>query len=110
MWHEPFPAADLHLYSWIYHDWPPEKCRWLTQKSFESLPPGGRIIIHEMLYNDDKTGPFTVAACNIGMLWGTEGQEFSGRELSEMLSEAGFREIEVKPTWGYWSIVTGQKP
>ena len=25
----------------IYHDWPPEKCQFLTRKSFESLPPGG---------------------------------------------------------------------
>ena len=110
MWNESFPSADLYFYSMIYHDWPPEKCRLLTQKSFASLEPGGRIIIHEMLYNDEKTGPFTVAAYNIGMLWGTEGQQFSGRELSTMLSEAGFMDIEVKPTWGYWSIVTGRKP
>jgi hypothetical protein len=110
MWHESFPSADLHFYSMIYHDWPPEKCQWLTQKSFESLEPEGRIVVHEMLYHDDKTGPFSVAAYNIVMLWGTEGQQFSGRELSEMLSEAGFMDIEVKPTWGYWSIVTGRKP
>jgi SAM-dependent methyltransferase len=110
MWNEPFPSADLHFYSMIYHDWPPEKCRLLTHKSFESLDPGGRIIIHEMLYHDDKTGPFTVAAYNIGILWGTEGQQYSGREVSTMLSEAGFTDIEVKPTFGYWSIVTGRKP
>ena len=94
----------------IYHDWPPEKCRWLTQKSFASVDPGGRIILHEILYHDDKTGPFTVAAYNIGMLWGTEGQQYSGAELAGMLREAGFTAIEVKPTQGYWSIVTGRKP
>lgn len=110
MWNESFPSADLHFYSMIYHDWLVEKGRFLTQKSFASLAPGGRIVIHEMLYNDEKTGPFTVATYNIGMLWGTEGQQFSGRELSTMLSEAGFTDIEVKPTWGYWSIVTGRKP
>jgi hypothetical protein len=27
-----------------------------------------------------------------------------------MLREAGFTDIEVKPTWGYWSLVTGRKP
>jgi hypothetical protein len=27
-----------------------------------------------------------------------------------MLTEAGFRRIEVKPTFGYWSVVTGVKP
>jgi hypothetical protein len=64
-----------------------------------------------MPYNDDKTGPFPVAAFNIVMLlWTTEGQHFSSRELSAVLAEAGFTDIEVKPTFGYWSIVTGRKP
>lgn len=110
MWQDPFPTADLHFYSMIYHDWPPEKCRFLTQKSFQSLEPSGRIIIHEMLYNEDKTGPFPVAAFNLMMLLWTEGQQYSGAELSAMLTEAGFRDIEVKPTFGYWSIVSGRKP
>ena len=111
MWNDPFPAADLHFHSMIYHDWAPEKCRILTRKSFESLESGGRIIIHEMLYHDEKTGPFPVAAFNIDMLLWLEGAEqYSGRELSAMLTEAGFTDIEVKPTFGYWSIVTGRKP
>ena len=110
MWQDPFPSTDLHFYSVIYHDWPPEKCQFLTRKSFESLEPGGRIIIHEMLYHDDKTGPFPVAAWNITMLLWCEGRQYSGCELSLMLTEAGFTDIEVKPTFGYWSIVTGRKP
>jgi len=110
MWQDPFPPADLHFYGQIYHDWPPEKCQWLTQKSFESLEAGGRIIIHEKLLNDDKTGPFAIAAFSISMLLWTEGQQYSGGELSAMLTAAGFTDIEVKPTSGYWSIVTGRKP
>lgn len=109
MWHDPFPEADMHFYSMIYHDWPLEKNRFLTKKSFESLKPGGRIIIHEMLYDDDMTGPFTVAAYNIGMLWCTEGEQYSGSELTAMLHEAGFTDIIVKRTFGYWGIVTGCK-
>jgi hypothetical protein len=56
-----------------------------------------------------RPGP-PVAASNIIMLLWCEGQQYSGGELSAMLSEAGFTDIEVKPTWGYWSIVTGLKP
>lgn len=110
MWHDPFPSADLHFYSNIYHDWPSEKGRFLSQKSFESLKPGGRIIIHEMLYDDDKTGPFTVAAFNIVMLFATEGEQYSGRELALMLTDAGFTDITVKRTFGYWGVITGRKP
>lgn len=110
MWSDPYPPADMHFYSDIFHDFTPDKCRFLTQKSFSSLPPGGRIIIHEMLYNMEKTNPFTVAGYNVSMLLWTEGQQFSGNELSHMLQEAGFEDIEVIPTFGYWHVVTGRKP
>ncbi len=109
-WEDPFPSADLHFYSLGYQNWPPEKCRVLTQKSFDSLKSGGRIIIHEWLYRDDKIGPPLAAAFNIVMLLWVTGKIYSGHELSTMLVEAGFTDIEVKPTSGYWSIVTGRKP
>ena len=28
MWRDPYPAADLHLYSNIFHDWPMDKNRF----------------------------------------------------------------------------------
>ena len=93
----------------IFHDWPPDRGRMLARKSFQSLPPGGRIVIHEMLFNNDRTGPFPVAAFNLDMLAAMPGQQYSKRELSTMLTEAGFRDIEVKPTFGYWSVLTGVK-
>ncbi|HEY7261140.1 MAG TPA: methyltransferase [Trebonia sp.] len=108
---DPFPKADLHFYSNIYHDWSREKGAFLTRKSFESLPAGGRIVVHEMLLDDDKAGPLTATGYNIGMLlWSVDGLQYSGRELAAMLAEAGFREIQTKPTFGYNSIVTGIKP
>ena len=111
MFGDPFPEADLHFYSDVYHDWSREKAVFLTRKSFESLPPGGRIVVHEMLFDDDKTGPFATAAFNITMLvWSVDGEQYSGRELSGMLADAGFQSIETKPTFGYHSIVTGIKP
>jgi len=110
MWTDPYPAADVHFYSMIYHDWPPEKCRFLTHKSFESLDPGGLILIHEMLYDDKKTGPVSAAAFSIDMLLWTMGRQYSGAELFEMLGSAGFVDIEVKPTFGYWNLVSGRKP
>ena len=56
MWHDPYPAADLHFYGMIFHDWPAEQCRFLARKSFEHLPAGGQILVHEMLFNDERTG------------------------------------------------------
>jgi hypothetical protein len=110
MWSDPFPLADLHFYSTVYNDWPSDKCSFLTAKSFNSLPPGGRLIIHGMLYNDEKTGPFAAAAFSMLMMGWTEGRSYSGAELSTMLADAGFTDITVHPAFGYYSLVTGIKP
>ena len=110
MWQDDFPPADLHFYADIFHDFSYEQCRFLAEKSFASLGAGGQIIIHEMLYNNDKAGPFTVAGYDISMLLWTEGQQFSGEELSAMLATAGFVDLRIIPTLGYWGIVTGRKP
>jgi hypothetical protein len=110
MWRDPLPAADLHFYSNIYHDWPPEKCRLLTGRSFDALPAGGRLIIHELLYDDDKSGPLEAAIYSTVMLLWTEGRQYSGAELAAMLGEAGFTGIEIKRSFGLWSIVTACKP
>lgn len=110
IWNDHWPSADLHFFSNIFHDWLQEKCNFLINKSFMNLEPGGRIIIHEMLYNDDKTGSFAPAAFSMVMMGWTEGKQYSGLELSEMLRNAGFDDIQVHPSFGYYSIVTGVKP
>ncbi len=110
IWSDHWPAADLHFFSNIYHDWAPEKCHFLTAKSFNSLESGGRIVIHEMLYNDQKTGPFAPAAFSMMMMGWTEGRQYSGQELTLMLTEIGFVDVQIHPAFGYYSIVTGCKP
>jgi hypothetical protein len=109
MWKDRFPEADVHFYSLVFHDWPEEKCRFLAKKSFDSLPRGGRIIIHEPLVNDDRIGPLAPALFSAIMLLWTEGRQYSGRELNEIVSGAGFAHVEVIKTFGYWGIVTGLK-
>jgi O-methyltransferase domain/Dimerisation domain len=110
MWVDPFPPADVHFYSNILHDWPADKNRFLVHKSFDALDPGGRIVIHEALLNDDKAGPFSVAAFSVAMVALTEGRQYSGQELRDILLEAGFTDINVTPTFAPYSIVTGAKP
>jgi hypothetical protein len=44
------------------------------------------------------------------MMGWTEGRSYSSAELSAMLADAGFNDIQVQPAFGYYSIVTGLKP
>jgi hypothetical protein len=111
MWDGAFPEADLHFYSNIFHDWSEDKGRLLAARSFERLPSDGRIILHEVLYDDDKRGPFGAAAYSMAMLgWSVDGKQYSGRELSTTLADAGFRDLQTSPAFGYHSLVVGRKP
>jgi len=110
MWKVPFPEADVHFYSQVLHDHPPDRCRWLIRKSFEALPSGGRILIHELLLDDDEGGPLPVATVGVAMLLLTQGQQFTAPQLRGMLEEAGFREVETLPTFGDWSLMSARKP
>lgn len=108
MWKDPFPPADLHFYSWVYYAYPLDKRRFLTRKSFESLPSGGRIIIHEMLYHDQRTETGDGVGEPLSLLLSKEGLAFE-QELSRILLEAGFVDVESMPSRGDWGIVTGRK-
>jgi O-methyltransferase domain len=110
MWNDAYPQADLHFYSQVYHDWPPEKCRFLTEKSFAALPSGGRIIIHELLLDSDKSGPLLPTLMAMVMLLWTEGRQYSDLELTELLHSVGFVQVRADRTLGSWGIVTGVKP
>jgi hypothetical protein len=107
LWDDPFPRADVHFYSNILHDWPPEKGRFLLEKSFAALAPGGRILLHEGLFDDDKSGPAVIAGYSVWMLALAEGQQYSGRELTEMLTNAGFRDIRITAACAPYSVVEG---
>jgi hypothetical protein len=110
MWKDLFPAADLHFYSQVFHDWTPEQCRFLTAKSFSALPSGGRLVVHELLLNADKSGPRLPTLMGMVMLLWTEGRQYSDAELIELLKSVGFGEVRAERTLGSWGIVTGIKP
>jgi acetylserotonin N-methyltransferase len=112
MFREDWPTGhDAHFLSNIFHDWSDTTCRLLAAKSFAALPPGGRIILHEMLMDDDGCGPAATAAFSILMLLGTRGRQYSLPELRGFMEEAGFTSVEAQQTGGgYYALVTAVKP
>lgn len=108
-WNCEFPNADIHFYSQIFHDWPEEKCQFLSDKSFKSMPKGGKIVIHEILIDDDKEGPFTPVAVSIAGLTWTEGKQYTGKEIRNILENSGFVNTRVISSFGYWGLIVGEK-
>ncbi len=110
MFVDPWPAADAVLLSQILHDWPPERCRALLEKARAALPPGGIVLIHEKLVDDDGAGPLANALVHLDMLVWTEGQQFSEAELRGLLAATGFSSVTRHATAGSWSLVVGRVP
>lgn len=111
MFREPWPRGhDAIFFSNVWHDWNARTCSWLAARAFETLPSGGRIMLHEMLLDDDGAGPATAAAFSMLMLLATQGQQFTFGELKTILEAAGFVRIDALATHPYYSVVTGYKP
>ena len=112
MFEEEWPRGpDGHLFCNVFHDWSDETNRKLAKSSFDALPSGGRIFLHEILMDDDYTGPFEAAAFSLLMLVGTLGKQSSLAEFRDILESAGFTDVAAQRTGGgYYSLVSARKP
>jgi SAM-dependent methyltransferase len=102
---------DAILFSQILHDWPPERGGELLAKAHRALGPGGIVLVHEKLVDDDGLGPKANTLVHLDMLLWTQGQQFTFTQLRALLEEAGFPpgSVERRETAGYWSVVLARK-
>jgi hypothetical protein len=85
---------DVAWLSHILHGEGPEDCQGIIQKAVSALSPGGMILIHEFILNNEMSGPLFPALFSLNMLLGTaSGQAYSEQQLSNMLTGAGVRNI-----------------
>jgi acetylserotonin N-methyltransferase len=111
MFREPWPKGHNAIFmSNIFHDWSPETNAQLSASAFAALPSGGRIYLHEMLINDEGSGPLAAASFSVLMLVGTKGRQYKFRELAGFLEGAGFVDVQAVDSYGYYSLVSGRKP
>ena len=88
---DPLPAGpDVHLFSNVLHDWDTPVIEDLLRKSFDALPAGGLVVVHEAFLNAEKTGPLHVAEYSVLLMHASEGRCYSVAEMEGYLSAAGF--------------------
>jgi SAM-dependent methyltransferase len=89
---------DVAWLSQVLHAEGPEACRALIRKVMSSLLPGGLLLIHEFILNNDMAGPLMPALFSLNMLCGTEaGRSYSEQQITEMMREAGARDVRRLP-------------
>ena len=104
------PGVDLVWISQVLHSLSEDECRTLLAKAARSLKPGGRVMVHEFLLDDDKAGPPQAALFAVLMLVMTSGgRGYSGAEIGAWMREAGLSDIEVRAGGPETRIVSGGK-
>jgi predicted O-methyltransferase YrrM len=98
--------ADVHLWSNVLHDWDEPIVRQLIGKSFDALPAGGLIVIHDAFLNNAKNGPLHVAEYSVLLMHSSEGRCYSTREMEEYLAGAGFRGVAYRDTAAARGVMT----
>jgi 3-hydroxy-5-methyl-1-naphthoate 3-O-methyltransferase len=107
----PLPAiADTHLYSNVLHDWDEPVVRVLVKKSYDALPPGGRIMIHDAYLNAAKNGPLHVAEYSVLLMHSSEGRCYSTLEMEGYLTDTGFRDVQYVDGAAARGLVIATKP
>lgn len=111
MFTDPVPeGADVCLLSNVLHDWDVAECRALVGRCAAALPPGGRLLIHDVLLNDAHDGPLPIALYSAALFTLTEGRAYSAAEFTGWLAGAGLEPQPPVPTLVHCAVLAGHKP
>lgn len=94
-------GCDIAWLSHILHGEGPADAARILARAAEALAPGGLLLIHEFILDNDAAGPLFPALFSLNMLLGTEaGQSYTEQELTDMLELAGCRQVRRLPVRG----------
>jgi hypothetical protein len=111
--HDDFPQnADCFLVAHFFTIWSPAKDQLLLKKSFDSLPNGGRVILYNMMQNDDEDGPWAAAIGSpyfLAVATG-EGMLYTWKEYEEWMRAAGFTDVSRFKLPRHHGVISSRKP
>jgi hypothetical protein len=91
-------GCDAYIMKHIVHDWSDEHCRSILSLMADKLPPGGRVLICEMVVTDEP-GPTPAKMLDIEMLVMTVGgKERTEEEFAALFAASGLRLNRIVPT------------
>jgi hypothetical protein len=107
---DPLPNADVITMGHILHDWDLNQKRMLLGKAYDALPTGGALIVFEALIDDDRRQNAFGLLMSLNMLIETPGGfDYTGKDCSEWMRDAGFSSTRVEQLAGPDSMVVGIK-
>ena len=88
---------DVVLWSGNLHASSPDRCRHILHQLRALLPAHGAVLIHDYLLDAAGTGPLIPALLALHLtLVSEQGQVYDSAELRELLTQAGFAEVQIE--------------
>ena len=108
---DPLPRADVLVMGRILHNWDLDKKKALLAKAYAALPPGGVLIVCEMLIDDARRVRSHSLLASLNMVLQTKaGFEFTGAECISWMREEGFQTLSIVPLAAFYSAIIAEKP
>jgi ketosteroid isomerase-like protein/SAM-dependent methyltransferase len=106
----PLPAADVLILGHVLLDWEPPVKRMLLRKAYDALPPGGTLLIYDLLIDDERRRHAFGLLISLHMMVDLPGGgEYTGAQARRWLAEAGFAEARVEPLAGPEALIVARK-
>jgi Predicted O-methyltransferase len=92
---DPLPTGcDAAMVANLLHDFSPRRCTEILARVADALPAGGRIVVMEIVPDDERTGPPLAVAFAAAMVVNTAGGDaHTAARYREWLAGAGFTDI-----------------
>jgi PAS domain S-box-containing protein len=103
-------GVDAILLSNILHDWDVPECCRLLKRCADALAPGGQLLIHDVLLNDELDGPEEIAIYSVVLFFLTKGRAYSAAEYREWLLKSGLVPQDRQHTGVHCWAVKAVKP
>ena len=105
---DPLPAADVHVLSWILHDWNDDDCIRLLSACRHAMSETGELLVVEMVVPEhDEASPAKMF--DLEMMVQTGGRERTEAEYRTLLDAAGLRLEANHRTTGPHSVLVAKR-
>lgn len=96
---DPLPAdIDAIIFGHIFNIYSEQANQALLHKSAEGLPSGGKVVIYNMVCDDDETGPLSAAIASLYFLVVAtgEGMVYPEKDYERWFTDAGFERLSIQ--------------
>ncbi|MGX1546059.1 methyltransferase [Streptomyces adustus] len=104
------PRADVVVLGHVLHNWSEPEKLTLLRKAYAALPPGGAVLIHETLIDDERRS--NAVGLILSLIMHAEvpgGFDYTGAQGLDWLRGTGFREARVEHLDGPEYLLVGIK-